>query len=641
MNMIKKFTIKFCGAATEVTGSMHLLTLGDILILLDAGAYQGSGSQEKNSDKLPFNPQKVKYIFLTHAHLDHVGRLPILCKEGFQGQIIATGSTKEIALRVLEDSLKIQLQERKTPLFSEKDLENVRNQFTTVESETSVWEDVDKKLRVRFLPAEHILGSVSILFEKPVSLLYTGDLGGANSSLHIEPKPPKSCVYLVIESTYGNRTLAKTQQDILEKLNKIIQDTVVEGGRLLIPVFSVDRAEEILYLLRKLNIKEKVYLDTPMGIDILDIYEREKYHLSKISDNFQEMDLKNFEKAFRPKGFESIRSNKNSNNLAASEEPCIVLASSGMLEGGRIINHLLHFLPNENNLILFSGFQADGTLGRKILDGAKEVEIEGEKVIICCKIARLDGLSAHADKDVLLQYIDNFKLLPSKVFIIHGEEASSLNLAKLIQDKFRIRTIVPKPNEIYDLSESKLKKTLITKSLAIEGVDLNFNNIRGKKIALFTGGILDEKGEYKLIKYEEIESLIRETREELSWVADITSKRVNSNSENIPTMDSEFNISEVSKTLLEYFNLRYISKNLVKDLIEAVGIGVAAYKKLIERKVKNDTLILDEFDLDRVGVILKNRSKFSKNLETVLKRSVSINLRDILQVLNEVFYEIK
>ena len=335
---------------------MHLLTLDNISILLDAGAYQGFDSEKKNAEKFPFNPKDVNYIFLTHAQLDHVGHLPILGRGVFQSGIISTRATKEIAIRILEDSLKIQQEEGKQPLFSEFYLEQVKELFITVDNESSVWEDNKNKLKIRFIPSEHILGSTSILIGEPVSLLYTGDLGGVMSSLHDIPEPCESCDYLIIESTYGDRSLERTNQDILNKLNKCIQNTIGNKGKLLIRVFSVDRAEEILFLLKKLNTKETVYLDTPMGIDILDLYQSYKYHLFKIANNFKNYDIKDVNKIFHPEKFERVRSNKKSVLLVSSNEPCIILASSGMLEGGRVINHLPYILPHEQNMILFTGF---------------------------------------------------------------------------------------------------------------------------------------------------------------------------------------------------------------------------------------------------------------------------------------------
>ncbi len=219
-----------------------------------------------------------------------------MVQRGFNGQIIATTTTKEIAIRIIEDSLKISKLEGDELLFGEEDVAKTKKLFVTMNEDFPEWESDDKKIKVKFIPSEHILGSASILIEKPISLLYTGDLGGGTSSLHSIPRPPSTCDYLVIESTYGNRELEKTHNDILNQLKDAVDSVSKNKSRLLIPVFSVDRAEEILYMLHELNIKEKVYLDTPMGIDILNIYSENKYLLSKISNEFIKRDTKELDK---------------------------------------------------------------------------------------------------------------------------------------------------------------------------------------------------------------------------------------------------------------------------------------------------------------------------------------------------------
>lgn len=619
---------------------MHLLTIEDRKLLLDAGAFQGIDAKAKNSAALPFAPSDIDYIFLSHAHYDHTGRLPMLCQRGFKGEIIATHATKEITFRMMDDSLRIQETEGEELLFSEADVKRAKSLFVPVDEDYPEWQDDDKKIKVRFIPSEHILGSASILIEEPISLLYTGDIGGGTSSLHSVPRPPDTCGYLIIESTYGNRQLEKSQSEILSQLKAAAESVRKNNSRLLIPVFSVDRAEEILYMLRELNIKEKIYLDTPMGIDILNIYSHNKYLLSKISDEFIKRDSKNLDKIFHPDNFERIRARKNSDELAESSESCIILASSGMLEGGRIRKYLPRFLPDENNILLFSGFQAEGTLGREILDGKQEVDVDGTPVKVKADVKKIEGLSAHADKTALLNYIDCFKILPAKVFIVHGERFVSEELAGAIKEKFRIKAIVPGMNDAYNLSEGEVKERIVIKEMAPGNVRLNFENIAGKKIALFAGGIIDRDDGYSLVSVSEIEELLQDLR-----VSKLRPDQI------IPPAAHEIPSAMVERTppapqelidaLVNNFRSGYSSKGLIRDLIDASERGTAEYKRIIDKKVKNDALLLDENDMLRKNIKLPNRPEVSRELENILKRSSLMDIALLRASLNRVFDEIK
>ncbi len=637
--MAYTFNIQFCGASCEVTGSMYLLTIGDKKILLDAGAFQGINAKEKNSGSLAFDPHDIDYIFLSHAHYDHTGRLPMLCQRGFEGQIITTNATREITFSIMDDSLRIQKDEGQELLFSEADVKKAKSLFVPVNEDYPQWQNDDKKIKVRFIPSEHILGSASTFIEEPVSLLYTGDMGGGTSSLHSIPKPPDTCDYLIIESTYGNRNLEKGHIEILSQLKAAIESITKNKGRLLIPIFSVDRAEEILFMLHELNIKEKIYLDTPMGIDILDIYSHNKYLLSKISEEFIKRKSNDLDKIFHPENFERIRARKNSDELAGSNESCIILASSGMLEGGRIRNYLPRFLPDEKNILLFSGFQAEGTLGREILDGKQEVFVEGTTVKVKADIRKIDGLSAHADKNALLNYIDCFRILPSKVFIVHGERGASEELADAIMQKFRIKAVVPEMNETYDLSVGEIKERTIIKELAPGKVQLNYENIAGKKIALFAGGIMDTGDGYSLISVGEIEGLLRDFSIGTAKANAVASVMLETSSTTIE--GSPPSPEELVNTLINNFRSGYISKGLIRDLLDASERGSAEFKRIIEKKVKNDALILDENDLQRKEIVLPDRTLVSCKLEDLLKRSSLMEIAHLQSLLGRVFNDIK
>jgi metallo-beta-lactamase family protein len=640
--MSSPITIQFCGAACEVTGSMHLLTIDDKKILLDAGAFQGADAKDKNSAPLAFDPVEIDYIFLTHAHYDHTGRLPMLCQRGFKGEIISTPATREITFRIMDDSLRIQKEEGEELLFSEEDVKKAKSLFVPVNVDYPQWQDDDKKIKIKFIPSEHILGSSSIYIEEPVSLLYTGDIGGGSSSLHSIPKPPAACDYLIIESTYGNRNLEKSHIEILSQLKAAVESIKKNNSRLLIPIFSVDRAEEILFMLRELNIKEKIYLDTPMGIDILDIYSHNKYLLSKISDEFIKRDSKELDKIFHPDNFERLRARKNSDELAGSSESCIILASSGMLEGGRIRKYLPRFLPDEKNILLFSGFQAEGTLGRDIINGNPEVNVDGVPVKVKAQIRKIEGLSAHADKTALINYIDCFKTLPVKVFIVHGERGASLELSDAIKEKFRIKTVVPGINDEYDLAEGQIREKTIVKGISAGTIHLNFENISGKRMALFAGGIIDNGEEYSLISVREIEELLHDLKKDIIRplhdeiiIPETLNKPENLSSVTPPSPE------ELILGLIKIFKSGYVSKGLIRDLLDASERGISEYRKIIEKKIKNDALILDENDLRRKGIQIPDRSLISGQLEDLLKRSSLMEPANLQSSLNRVFTEIK
>ncbi|MHA1394848.1 MAG: MBL fold metallo-hydrolase RNA specificity domain-containing protein [Promethearchaeota archaeon] len=662
---ISKNWIQFCGATREVTGSMHLLNFGKKKILIDAGAYQGIDSDQKNMDRLPFDAKEIKYISLSHAHLDHCGRLPILYREGCKAEIIATSSTYEICLRVLEDSLKIQKEEEakgKPLLFDEDDLNLVKGYFKPLDDENSKWSD-GEDLYVQFMPAEHILGSTQIFIQRPISLLYTGDLGGGVSSLHSIPKPPEKCDFLIMESTYGNRVTEKDHSDILKQLKEAINSTVHKGGKLLIPVFSVDRAEEILYCLTELKVKDKVFLDTPMGIDILEIYSREKYHLSKLSKKF---DLDSLNKVFHPEKFERLRSAKRSREIAKSDQPAIILASSGMLEGGRVLNHLPYILPDENSAILFTGYQAEGTLGRQILDGTKQVNLDGEEIYIKAKITKIEGLSAHADKNSLIEYIRNFKILPYKIFLVHGELQSSVELASQIQREFKIRTEIPAFGQKFDLGLVNIIEGQTKSNFSIDPrIQLSFTEINDKQIALFLGGIQKQDNNYMLVPIFEIEKMIIDLKKQLDAVKDlkITEMLQISSANSKPVIDIpsdtsiispinqkttpitqslHFDINELYLTLKNYFEKKYISKGLIKSLCDTIESSMAEYKKRIEKRIKNDNLLRDMnyFKSNNIKITPNERKELSQKLAKILIESTKADRNQLIKILNKFYNEI-
>ena len=697
-------------------------------ILLDCGGFQGPGSKEKNSYLPPsINPMELDYIFITHSHYDHVGRLPILVKRGFGtksgSRIICTPVVRDIVLIVLEDSLKLQEEAYEETgdsdmLFDRTDLENVKKLFDIGGSGSSdsgyivgdvnypEWTEKKGRLKVKFVRSEHIIGSVSIWIKEPISLLYTGDLGGGRSLLHSEVKTPEVgksfgfVDYLMIESTYGNREMDDVRD--VTKLSDIIDYTKRMGGKLLIPVFAVDRPEEILYLLKSIGCQEKVYLDTPMGSDVLDLYANNKYLLSEIRERFQnsggelkgmgtkdKIDYvdKEFKKIFRPDNFERIGSMNSSELLANRNESCIILASSGMLEGGRVIGHLKGILEDEKSTILFTGYQAFGTLGREILDGAKEVTLkkkiimrreglEGEKGIdivnfvpervnIKCLIKKIDGLSAHADKKMLLNYIDGFTILPNRIFVVHGETDSSSELATSIESKFRIRSTVNRYNTKYELIPGQIIEKTIIKDIAninklIELGLLKFEDYAGKKYAPFGGWVRDDGDNYMLISQEDFQKNLNELRNSVfdlqrrqEMIQDERDKEEGQDKtgggggedKDIKTNGvSDFDSEKFVSILVDYFNEGLISKGLVRVLITSCRMGSADYINTLEKRIKGNSIITTDSERRIKGVKELNdedKIKIANYLEELLRKAGSIDIRILKSCLEKVIQQIK
>lgn len=430
--------IKFCGAAREVTGSMFYLRLGPIQLLLDAGAFQGNGPNidSKNASPFPFNPEEIDYIFISHGHLDHIGKLPLLYKRGFRGIIVSTLATKEITMRNLSDSLKFQKGiKTKEESFSSQDLKGVEHLFFTMEP-GATFECNESDLRVKFIDAEHILGSVSIHIEKPFSILYTGDLGGGFSVLHSKAIPRVECDCLIMESTYGNRNQNHGPFDSIIKVKEAIFETIQKGGRLLIPVFAIGRAEELLVILRNICPGIPIYFDSPMGKNVLEIYKR---HIPHFNGNLS--------------FFETVKNNKESKRIATSSDPCVIISCSGMLQGGPIMNYLPELLSDKNNMVLFTGYQGKNMLGARLLNKTKRIRIDGKRIEVRAKIDRVQGLSAHVDRKGLIEYLSKFTRLPKKIFLVHGEEKACKSLKKTIQEFFNLEANCPKMDEYFDLEE--------------------------------------------------------------------------------------------------------------------------------------------------------------------------------------------
>lgn len=412
--------IKFHGAAGTVTGSCFLLSGDNQKILIDMGMFQGSHElEDMNFHPLKFNPEELDFVFLTHAHLDHVGRMPLLIKHGYKGTIYMTAATREIAEVVLLDAAKImQKDEDKLVLYTKEHVFNLLNQVKVV----SYGEKIDfGGNRAIFRDAGHILGSASIEMKfEGKKFAFSGDLGNTPEDLVKPTEYIKEANIALLESTYGDRNHPK--QDTNELLLSEINAVEESGGALLIPSFSVERTQAILHKISHLKKKGWIkpqtpfYLDSPMGETVTEIYKRYGELLnSELKDDFMKGD------PFVFPGLRIIESYEESRAIRNMPGPKVIIAGSGMINGGRILEHAAHFLPIKSTRILIVGFQGENTIGRQIEEGARRVNIYGEDVSVEATVTTIHSMSAHADQEKLIKWLDNIEGV-KKVFLVHGED---------------------------------------------------------------------------------------------------------------------------------------------------------------------------------------------------------------------------
>jgi len=449
--------IAFYGGARSVTGANYLLKIDDVKILVDCGMFQGSRySEDLNYEKFPHDPAEVGFVFITHSHTDHAGRLPKLYKEGFRGKVIATNATLDLIRKALPDNLNLIKQEAqetgREPLFSLKDLEGVLELARGIGYEEEV--DLGNGSKAFLHDAGHILGSsiVEIRFNGE-KIYFTGDLGNPPTPLLNPYKFVSDASYIVIESAYGSRT----HEDKAERKNilqKVIIETIQRGGVLMIPSFAIERTQELLYELNGLFNggkipKVPVFVDSPLATNLTEVYRKHSDYFNKETMYI----INSGDDIFNFPGLKFTRSAEESKQINDVPPPKIIIAGSGMSTGGRILHHERRYLQDPNSTILFIGYQVKGSLGRRILDEEKEVKIFGEKVAVNCKVEAIGGYSAHADQKMLLEWVkpsaESGKL--KKVFVVQGEEDSSLSLARKIERALEIDAIVPNPGESFEL----------------------------------------------------------------------------------------------------------------------------------------------------------------------------------------------
>lgn len=445
------------GGAGTVTGSKHLLTSGDTRILIDCGLFQGlKNLRELNWQRLDVSPRDIDAVVLTHAHLDHCGYLPRLILDGFRGKIYCTQATRDVAELILLDSAWLQEKDadfanRKgfsrhkpaLPLYTVPDAERALKHFQPVALHSEV--ELPGGARLMLRRAGHILGATTAQIDiGGQRIVFSGDLGRYGDRVMHDPETVPSADYVVIESTYGNRR--HDRSDAVKALGDAISRTVQRGGTVVVPAFAVGRAQSLihdLWLLRQqggLN-NVPVFLDSPMATNATELLYRHKSE-HKLAE-------RDFEQAFAAVTY--VREVEESKALSANRYPKVILSASGMATGGRVLHHIAAFAPDHRNTLLFSGFQAAGTRGRKLLEGAREVKMFGQWIPVNAEVAELPMLSAHADSDELLQWLLGFGQAPKRLFIVHGEPEASEGLRERVQRELGWQATVPLQGQEFEL----------------------------------------------------------------------------------------------------------------------------------------------------------------------------------------------
>ncbi len=491
--------ITFYGAAKHVTGSCTYIKCGETTLLIDCGLPQGRDEKEMGTDFF-FRPAEIDFVLLTHAHIDHSGRIPQLVKEGFRGEIWATSATRRLCEIMLSDSGHIQEMEaewksRKNkragknsvePIYTVSDANESLNYFKSTDYDKRV--KLTDSISCRFVDAGHLLGSSSIelwLEEegKKRKLVFSGDIGNFDQPIIKDPHYIEDADIVIMESTYGDRLHKKPEGAVghniptiarARELANLVRDAFDKGGNVIVPAFSVGRTQEILYLFRFIIEHQlledypdiPVFVDSPLSVKATQIFA------SSIQGYYDEESMRLVQQGINPILFKSLTTIvdvEESKALNSRKEPCVIISSSGMCEAGRIKHHLKHNLWKAESVVIFSGYQAIGTLGRSILDGARHVTIFGEQIDVRCKIKSLQGISGHADQEGLLQWIKNFKQKPKQIFINHGENEVASYFASIVSNQLKIKAYAPSSLESFSLldtsvlpiqSESKLPSTI-------------------------------------------------------------------------------------------------------------------------------------------------------------------------------------
>lgn len=486
--------ITFLGATHEVTGSCYYLEAAGRKFLVDCGMEQGPNYYENK--EIPVNPAELDFVLLTHAHMDHSGNLPAIYAKGFQGPIYATDATCNLCDIMLRDSAHIQMFEAEwrnrkakrqgkeafVPAYTMEDAMGVLKNFVPCPYERTIVPA--EGISVRFVDAGHLLGSASIEVKmleegQEETVVFSGDIGNLNQPLIRDPQYLHEADYIIMESTYGDRSHGE-RPDYVAILAEVIQRTFDRGGNLVIPSFAVGRTQEMLYFIRQIKAEGrihghdnfKVYVDSPLANEATTIFGEHRY------DCYDEEALELIHKGINPISFPGLKTSVTSDDSKAInfDEDCkVIISASGMCDAGRIKHHLKHNLWGAQNTILFVGYQAIGTLGRSLLEGATEVKLFGEPVHVAAEICQMPGISGHADVNGLLDWVKAFRKPPKKIFVTHGEDSVTEIFARRLEEEFGYDAMAPFSGTMYDLKENicvyeaqgiKIQKTSVTQKAA-------------------------------------------------------------------------------------------------------------------------------------------------------------------------------
>ncbi len=470
--------LEFIGADHEVTGSCHYLEAAGKHMLVDYGMEQGVNVFE--NAELPVQEAMIDYVFLTHAHVDHSGLLPLLYAKGFRGQVYTTDATADLCSIMLRDCAHIQMMEaewknRKAkrsssvasvePLYTMEDAEGVINRIVPCHYDQEI--QVCEGVKIRFTDVGHLLGSASIevwLTEdgRTKKIVFSGDIGNKNQPLLRDPSYTKEADYVVMESTYGDRLHSQERPDYVRELAQILQETFDRGGNVVIPSFAVGRTQEMLYFLRKIKVDKlvqghdgfQVFVDSPLAVEATGIFQENRWEC------FDEEALELVRAKINPISFAGLKlsiTSEESKAINFDEKPKVILSASGMCDAGRIRHHLKHNLWRPECTILFVGYQSVGTLGRSLIEGAQEVKLFGEPIQVKAKIRQLSGISGHADKNGLIEWISAFEEKPKKVFVVHGEDRVCMTFAECLKMEYGQRAYAPYSGTVFNLLSNEFE----------------------------------------------------------------------------------------------------------------------------------------------------------------------------------------
>ena len=530
--------VKFCGASIGVTGSCHMISTGNHKILLDCGQFQGGKEMDRmNEEPFPFNPAEIECVILSHAHIDHCGRLPLLVKRGFKGPIYCTDATADLLDVMLKDSAYIhekdaEWQTRKNlrtgkppvePLYTIQDSEAALRLVKPILYDQLV--ELNPEMKIVFNDAGHILGSaITELWvtegDKTSKIVFSGDLGVENRPILRDPVKIKKADFLIMETTYGNRLHPENATSI-DDLIKITLKTIKRGGSVIIPSFAVGRTQELIYQFNMFYEhhpeyadtlgKVYVYIDSPMATTATEVFKKN----AQVFDDETKAYIMSGD---HPLDFPNLRFTRNtadSQMLNQDKTSKIIISASGMCEAGRIRHHLKHNLWDSRNSIVFVGYQAEGTLGRMLVEGAKEVKLFGEPIMVGAEIYNLEGFSGHADQKGLLDWLGGFQKEPKHIFLVHGETQSKIDFAAKVKEVFGYEPIVVNGNTEYELETGEIlsREEVIREALDQEDIEKlkdKLSSIKGELDTVIASAETAVSKQISLDKLTQINNIVQE-----------------------------------------------------------------------------------------------------------------------------------